>query len=122
MNSVKLAVEGYGEFEVPLGKKLVLALKEDVGVEQLHACGGKARCTTCKVQFIDSEPNKITQAEKNILSERGIKDLRLSCQINCDQNYKIKLISLLEGSGRADCGSIPPAEIIPEPVWEDLNK
>ena len=38
----KLTVEGIGEFEVPAGKRLVLALTDEAGVDQLHACGGGA--------------------------------------------------------------------------------
>ena len=45
----KLTVDGVGEFEVRQGKRLVLALEDEAGVDQLHACGGNARCTTCRV-------------------------------------------------------------------------
>jgi ferredoxin len=48
----KLKVEGMGEFDVPPEKRLVLALEQDAGVDQLHACGGHARCTTCRVEFV----------------------------------------------------------------------
>ena len=48
----KLTVEGFGEFDVAEGKRLVLALTEDAGVDQLHACGGNARCTTCRVDIL----------------------------------------------------------------------
>ena len=41
----KLTVDGYGTFEVAKGKRLVLALAEEAGVDQLHACGGNCRCT-----------------------------------------------------------------------------
>ena len=44
----KLTVEGVGEFEVPTGKRLVNALVDECGADQLHACGGHARCTTCR--------------------------------------------------------------------------
>ena len=40
-----------GTFEVEMGKKLVLAL-EDNDVNILHRCGGKAICTTCRVEVI----------------------------------------------------------------------
>ena len=36
----KLNVEGKGEFDVPEGKRLVLVLEDEAGVDQLHACGG----------------------------------------------------------------------------------
>jgi ferredoxin len=42
-------------FEAPDGKRLVLAI-EDAGVPILHRCGGKARCTTCRVTFNEGEP------------------------------------------------------------------
>jgi len=35
----KLTVDGVGEFEVGQGKRLVLALEDEAGVDQLHACG-----------------------------------------------------------------------------------
>ena len=52
----KLTVEGYGTVEVADGKRLVLAIEQDAKVDILHACGGNARCTTCRVEFIDGEP------------------------------------------------------------------
>ena len=112
----KLTVEGVGEFDVAEGKRLVLALKDEAGVDQLHACGGNARCTTCRVEFVDGEPTKITEAEKNTLEARELSGVRLSCQILCEHDMSVRVISRLEGSGRADCGHQPDAEIQPEPV------
>ena len=40
------------DFDVPQGKRLVLALEDEAHVDQLHACGGNARCTTCRVEFV----------------------------------------------------------------------
>ena len=45
----KLTVADVGEFDVPTSKRLVLALEDEAKVDQLHACGGNARCTTCRV-------------------------------------------------------------------------
>ena len=45
--------------EVESGKRLVLAIEQDAHVDVLHACGGNARCTTCRVEFIDGEPASI---------------------------------------------------------------
>jgi ferredoxin len=112
----KLTVEGVGEFEVPSGKRLVLALVDEAGVDQLHACGGNARCTTCRVQFIAGEPDKMTAAEKNVLAARGLSGIRLSCQIACDHEMTVQAISRFTGSGRKDAGSRPADHIQPEPV------
>jgi ferredoxin len=116
----KLSVEGVGSFEVPADKRLVNAMIDDAKIDQLHACGGFARCTTCRVQFVSGEPAKMTQAEKEVLTARGLMGqpgLRLSCQIQCQQDMSVRAISRLAGSGRADAGKRPADEITPPPVW-----
>jgi ferredoxin len=113
----KLTVEGYGTFDVPEGKRLVLAIEQDAGVDILHACGGNARCTTCRVVFVDGEPAKYTAAEVERLAARGLTGVRLSCQILCDHDLTVRAISRLEGSGRPDSGPTPEPTITPPPVW-----
>lgn len=113
----KLTVEGFGTFDVDEGKRLVLALTEDAGVDQLHACGGNCRCTTCRVEFVAGEPEKMTVAEKEKLAERGLSVVRLSCQILVEHDMEVRAISRLEGSGRPDPGPTPEPEIHPEPEW-----
>jgi ferredoxin len=112
----KLTVEGVGEFEVPAGKRLVLALLDEAGVDQLHACGGNARCTTCRVEFVAGEPDRMTVAEKTVLAARGLTGVRLSCQILCDHDLTVRAISRLTGSGRPGPGNRPADTIHPEPV------
>jgi len=113
----KLTVEGRGEYEVTSGKRLVLALTQDAGVDQLHACGGHARCTTCRVEFVAGEPEQMTAAERDVLAARGVTGVRLSCQIACDHDMTVRVISRLEGSGRKDAGGEPASQIEPAPQW-----
>jgi ferredoxin len=113
----KLNVEGITEVEVPQGKRLVLALEDEAKIDQLHACGGNARCTTCRVEFVAGEPDKMTEAEKAVLAARGLTGVRLSCQIACDHDMTVRAISRLAGSGRADAGSRPADTITPPPQW-----
>jgi ferredoxin len=113
----KVTVEGVGEFEVPINKRLVLALEDECGIDQLHACGGNARCTTCRVEFVSGEPDAMTEAEKQVLAARGLSGVRLSCQIPCDHDMGVRIISRLTGSGRADAGKRPEEIITPPPVW-----
>src|SRR5215207_1455745 len=112
----KLTVDGVGEFEVPAGKRLVLALVDEAKVDQLHACGGNAACTTCRVEFVSGEPDKMTEAEKTVLAARGLTGVRLSCQITCDHDMTVRATSRLAGSGRPDAGKRPADAIQPEPV------
>jgi ferredoxin len=113
----KLTVEGAGTFEVPEGKRMVLALEQDAGIDQLHACGGRARCTTCRVEFVEGEPDSMTEAEKNVLAAKGVTGIRLSCQILCDHDMSVRAISRFAGSGRPDPGPTPQPHIEPPPVW-----
>ena len=112
----KLTVENIGTFEVPSGKRLVLALEDEAKIDQLHSCGGNARCTTCRVEFIAGESPRMTEAEKSVLAARGLSGVRLSCQIPCDQDMTVRAISRLAGSGKKDVGSRPSDNIQPQPV------
>jgi ferredoxin len=117
----KLTVDGVGGFDVPPGKRLVLALEQDAGIDQLHACGGHARCTTCRVEFVEGEPPRMTVAERDVLKARGLTGVRLSCQILCDHDMTVRAISRLAGSGRKDAGSQPATEIEPPPEWIEIE-
>jgi ferredoxin len=113
----KLTVEGFDPVDIESGKRLVLAIEQDVHVDILHACGGNARCTTCRVEFIHGEPPRHTAAEIERLTARDLTGVRLSCQILCDHDMTVRAISRLEGSGRPDPGGAPSPEITPPPVW-----
>jgi ferredoxin len=113
----QLTVEGYGTVDVENGKRLVRAIEEDAKVDILHACGGNARCTTCRIEFINGEPTRMTKAEKLKLEEKGLTGIRLSCQIECDHDMTVRAISRLEGSGRPDPGRTPEPTIQPPPEW-----
>ena len=112
----QLTVDSIGTFDVPNGKRLVLALTDEAGVDQLHACGGVAKCTTCKVQFVAGEPETMLPAEQAVLSAKGLAGqpgVRLSCQLLCTHDMTVRVISRFEGSGRKDSGKRPADTIEP---------
>ena len=113
----KLTVEGFGTVDVQDGKRLVLAIEQDAKVDVLHACGGNARCTTCRVEFIEGKPPTMTVAEKQVLAARGLTGVRLSCQIVCDHDMHVRAISRLAGSGRPDPGGTPLPTVQPTPEY-----
>ena len=113
----KLTVEGFETVDVQAGKRLVLAIEQDAGVDVMHACGGNARCTTCRIEFIEGEPSKMTAAEKECLATRNLDGIRLSCQILCEDDMAVRAISRLEGTGRPDPGSTPEETITPPAEW-----
>jgi len=113
----KLTVEGFATVDVEEGKRLVNAIEQDAGVDILHACGGNARCTTCRVEFVSGEPPRMTRAEKLKMEEKGLTGVRLSCQIVCDHDMTVRAISRFGGSGRPDPGRTPELSIQPPPEW-----
>lgn len=72
------------------------------GVEHMHACGGSARCTTCRVEVIDGiehcpVPN---DKERDVTALNGIRaPVRLACQLRPVGDVTIRL--LLHSSGEA---------------------
>ncbi len=115
----KIEAEGFGAFEVAPGQRLVRALEAN-GVDILHRCGGNARCTTCRVEFLEGEPDRMTVAERDKLAEKGVLgQVRLSCQILTDHDMKVRPINLLHKTDLPDPGSEPAVTITPDPEWID---
>jgi ferredoxin len=117
----KLTIEGYGTFDVPRGKRLVKAI-EDSGVDILHRCGGNARCTTCRVEFIEGEPQQRTVAERDKLREKEESGIRLSCQCLVGHDMHVRVINTLQSTGLDSPGDEPADEITPEPVWIPIER
>ncbi|VTS05899.1 2Fe-2S iron-sulfur cluster-binding protein [Tuwongella immobilis] len=107
----QLTVENVGTFEVPAGKRLVLALTDEAGIDQLHACGGNARCTTCRVEVLAGEASPPNAAESALLAAKNLVGVRLSCQMTMTGDLTVRAMSRLAGSGRKDCGSRPTDQI-----------
>ncbi len=114
----KLEVEGTGAFDVPEGKRLVLAVEEDAGVDILHRCGAYSKCTTCRVEFLEGEPEKMTQAEKEILENKNlVGQLRLSCQLLVDRDMKVRVPMTVTSMELDGPGNAPEPVITPPPEW-----
>lgn len=116
----RIEVEDVGAFDVEDGKRLVLAIEEDAGVDILHRCGSYARCTTCRIQYIEGEPEKMTKAELEVLKKRDLLgEVRLSCQALCDHDMKVRPLMTVTSTGLDGPGPKPERYITPEPEWVD---
>ncbi|MBB5174512.1 2Fe-2S iron-sulfur cluster-binding protein [Texcoconibacillus texcoconensis] len=95
----KITVPGHEPFEVEKGTKLVLAL-EDNGIDILHRCGGKAKCTTCRVEVIDGDLGPFTETEKAAFTKKGIESTtRLSCQVQVESDITVKPSMTVSSTG-----------------------
>ena len=116
----RLEVEDVGAFDVEEGKRLVLAIEEDAGVDILHRCGSYARCTTCRIEYLEGEPEKMTRAELEVLESRDLLgQVRLSCQALCDHDVKVRVLMTVSSTGLDGPGPKPEPSITPEPEWVD---
>jgi ferredoxin len=117
-NVPRLEVEGVGEFDVEEGKRLVLAIEQDAGVDILHRCGAYAKCTTCRIEYQEGEPERMTRAELEVLESRNLLgQARLSCQAVCDRDMKVRPLMTVTSTGLDGPGPEPQPEITPEPEW-----
>jgi ferredoxin len=114
----ELEVEGVGTFDVEEDRRLVLAIEEDTGVDIMHQCGSHAHCATCRVEFLEGEPEDMTEAEKMLLEMRDLLgEARLSCQILCEHDMKVRVLMTVSSTGANGPGSTPEEEITPPPAW-----
>jgi len=95
-----VSVEGEKTFEVEPGQKLVLAI-EDAGIDIRHACGGNARCTTCRVQIVEGQPGPMGELERERLAREASlgPDIRLSCQIRVESDLTVRVLNRASAQG-----------------------
>lgn len=113
----KLTIDGLGSFDVDEGVRLVKAI-ESCGMDIGHRCGGNAKCTTCRVHFSEGEPNVMTVAEYDKLQEKELMgEVRLSCQLICDQDMSVKALMRQSDMGWSDPGPETEDSVTPEAKW-----
>ena len=95
-------------FEAEDSKRLVLAI-EDAGIDILHRCGGRARCTTCRCDIVEGEPDPMRDVERERLAQEDelAPSVRLSCQMLADTDLKLNVIYRLSDSDLSDAGPRP---------------
>lgn len=114
-----IEIEGFGACEAAAGTRLVRAI-EACGVDVSHRCGGHARCTTCRVEFLAGEPQRITRAEVAKLREKGLLgSVRLSCQCLVEGDLRLKVLMPVSAQPWDEPGPPPEEGITPEPEWLD---
>jgi class 3 adenylate cyclase/hemoglobin-like flavoprotein len=62
-------------------------------IPHLHQCGGRARCTTCRVQILDglSNVSPLSPIEQKVASQRGWDDFtRLACQARINGDVVVR--------------------------------
>lgn len=101
-------------FEADEGRRLVLAI-EDAGIDILHRCGGRCRCTTCRCDILEGDPGPMRDVERERLAREDelAPSVRLSCQILVKNDLKLRVIYRLHETEFSDAGPRPKEELEP---------
>lgn len=86
---MRLSVEGWADFEVPVGSSLLEAC-EAVGVPMDSACGGFACCNSCRVEVL-SGADGLTPRTPEEDPFLDAPDQRLGCQARLRGPVAIRL-------------------------------
>ena len=85
MGKIQLCIQNLAnrtiESEDPARK--VIELIHENGIDWMHACGKKGRCTTCKMIILDGQENLSPDTERELLFKRQARlreNERLTCQ------------------------------------------
>jgi len=114
------------EFDVEEGTKLLKALIEHE-IDIVHSCGGRAKCTTCRVTARKGIPRKVTQAQKELF-ERKIESgqpqfdapqVFLSCQVLVEKDMTVSVSEEYNAVIHDSRGRDVEDAITPDPVWLD---
>jgi len=110
----QIELVGIETFTAQPQRRLVLAI-EDAGVDILHRCGGKAKCTTCRVELIDGDAGEMSEAERTRLAREDelAPNIRLSCQILCEHDLTVRVINRLSETDLSDAGPRPSEAMEP---------
>jgi ferredoxin len=105
---------------------LEISLKH--GISHVHACGGHARCSTCRVMIHDGLANALprNEAEQHLASLKGLEpNVRLACQTHVvgpvrirrlvldDKDIQIAVAEHGDSSGREEHLAILFSDILP---------
>jgi ferredoxin len=101
------------------GTRLVNAIRE-AGIEIGHRCGGKARCTTCRVEVHEGGDDAMTRAEfVRLRAADLLGDVRLSCQMLVEDDMRVTVLKTKASEGWPDTGPAPAEGVEPEAAWFD---
>lgn len=79
-----MQIEFVGERRITVGKdQTVLDASLQAGIPHFHACGGKGKCTTCRIMVLEGEENLTRPNKKESKLRTSIKmtsSIRLACQ------------------------------------------
>jgi adenylate cyclase len=93
-NSIEIRYDHGALVRAPIGLS-VLEASRSGGVAHFSACGGKGRCSTCRVRIIDTEgplPEPSSMESATLQRIHADSDVRLGCQLRPKHNLNVALL------------------------------
>ncbi len=92
----EIIVQNLNNKKIPFqsDQKTALQILHENFVDWMHACGGKGRCTTCKMKVISGGEHleAPTMAEQKFMNQGQLVDgERLACQTRLSHSIEIKV-------------------------------
>ena len=94
---VEIKYERLGETRTEEAGQTLLEISKSQGIPHFHACGGNARCSTCRVMVLKGAGNLAprTEAESALAQRKGLgDDIRLACQTRVNGPVTIQRLVL----------------------------
>ncbi len=91
-----LTIRNMNQTEIPLARpdKTLLRYIQEAGIDWMHACGGKGRCTTCKMRVLEGVghlgPRSAAEV-KYFAAGKLRKDERLACQCRAASDVVVEV-------------------------------
>ena len=112
-NAIDVTFEGEGTFAAEPGQNL-LQVSTEAGLAHVSACGGKARCSTCRVLVLDGGANlgPRTEAAEILARQKGLEpEVRLACQTTVEGPVRVR--RLVRDRADALALTVAPARVAP---------
>src|SRR5436190_18476813 len=86
------------------------------GIPHAHACGGQARCSTCRVQIVDGLDHCAPRTDKETALAGRLRfapEVRLACQTTVSGDVKVRRLALDQTDVALVDQSAAPVEVAP---------
>jgi adenylate cyclase len=123
----KILFDGDGEFEVSESGQSLLQVSREHGVPHVSVCGGKGRCSTCRVVVLQGEASVPARndVEAALAETKGLADdVRLACQTCVSGDVHVRRLVHDEIDRRlvmAESGARPPREVTLAVLFSDIR-
>jgi adenylate cyclase len=87
----------------------ILEASRSAGIPHVSICGGRGRCSTCRVQILHGGENLPPPGERERMTLRSIaapRDVRLACQLRPD--HDLTVLPLVDAAGLMTDGRLKP--------------